>query len=178
MESLRKNLIGLLLLAFVLPMSILAQEKVEIHPLLGDSITYEEAYKYYLFRDIGKLDFDYAQVYKKSDVYSLHFYGDSAFSIPMDSMQLKQYVANVELINQYELSASQTNDINVKSDSLIVKSIDLHLMNDEQKKKMIKDARLYQMKKLNADEQGLHGTQREDYINYTGGAVWSPKKKK
>ncbi len=66
----------------------------------------------------------------------------------------------------------------VFNDSLMLKSIDLHLMNDEQKKKMIKDAHRYNMKKLEADEQGLHGNQRSDYMNYSGGYYWETKKKK
>ena len=51
-------------------------------------------------------------------------------------------------------------------------------MTPERKKKMVREARVYNMKKLSADEKGLFGGEREDYINCTGGYIWGRKKKK
>ncbi len=153
---------------------------VQLHASLGDTISSEEAYMYYLFQEDGIRAFEYALVYRTNEQYTVQFYGDSRTAIAIDSSTVAAYGKNIDKINQFLAAEKQDAGVVVIADSLMFKSVDLQLMTGDQKKKMIKDARRYNWKKVNADEKGLMGNERDDYINTSGGAIWgsSTKKKK
>ena len=166
-------------MALLLSHFCLAQQKIiSLHPLIGDTITYEEAYDFYLLHENDIKSFDYAIIIQEHQDYTVYFYGDSARQASIDSLQIAQYHQNIEKLWQYTLQSRAEQNKSLDKDTSVIQSVDLNLMTLEQKKKMIKDARLYNHKKLNADEWGLMGNEREDYMNYSGGYIWSPVKKK
>jgi len=174
------NKVYLLVITLFLSGPGFSQHIISLHPVIGDTITQSEAFDFYLFQDSAIGKFDYALIYKENnDRYRVMFYGDSISELIIDSLQVDEYAQNIEKLNQYLMSKNNGNrDLVVKQpDSLLIQSVDLNLMTPEKKKKMVKDARAYTLKKLMADEKCLIGSEREDFINYTGAAVWSSKKK-
>lgn len=177
----KRTMVKLYLLITILLFSALSfsQKVVSLHPFIGDTITSEEAFDFYLFQDstIGK--YDYAIVYlENAERYRVRFYGDKIGEIIIDSSQVAQYTQNIEKIHQYLCRKRDEKSINIDVDSLLIQPVELKLMTPERKKKMVYDARVYNMKKLAADERCLFGGEREDFINCTGGYILSRKKKK
>ena len=151
---------------------------INIHPLVGDTISHEEAYTYYMFQNYDVKIFDYAMLYEVNNGYKVFFYGEQVQEASIDSLTLNEYHENIEKIYQYMLKNDESKDNITLQDTILIESVNLKLMTPEQKDKMVKDARVYTMKMLNANEQGLMGPERDDYINKTGGYMWGKSKKK
>ncbi len=155
-----------------------SQQVISLHPYVGDTITSREAFDFYLFQDstIGKYDYAIVSMENK-DRYRVRFYGDKVSEIIIDSSQVALYAQNIEKVYQYLNRNKDEKDIDVEPDSFLIESVELNLMTPEYKKKMVREARVYNMKKLRADEKCLYGGEREDYINCSGLYIWNIQKK-
>jgi hypothetical protein len=176
----KNSLVKIYLLISVLLLSELSfsQQAISLHPYIGDTITSREAFDFYLFQDstIGK--YDYAIISMENENrYRVRFYGDTISEIFVDSSQVAHYAQNIEKVYQYLSRNNDEKEMFVGADSLFIQPVELYLMTPESKKKMVREARVYNQKRLRADEKCLFGSEREDYINCSGLYIWTIQKK-
>ncbi len=154
-----------------------SQTKMVLHPEVGDTIGLIEKIDYLLFPEIPDSLFDYGVVFQDGDQYRLQITnGSDTNNIALSSVSLKNYKANIDKLRRYYDRKLEEDSISLKTDSTIVNKdsittgLDIEWMSQKQKEKMVDESSRYNRLKLEADEMGLMGFDREKYIK-TGGYI-------
>ncbi|WP_462319152.1 hypothetical protein [Marinilabilia sp.] len=175
----KAGIIFALLFTFFFASPALSQKPVELHPEVGDTIDLIEKLDYLLFTEIPDSLFDHGALTQNGEDYQLKVWHDGNTSeYGISAEEFEKYSGNVEKLSTYyqrqkeKLQAATKKSLVIKSDS-IPPGLDIEWMSEKQKSKMIKESRRYNNLKLEADEMGLMGFDREKYIR-TGGQMEFP----
>lgn len=167
------------LMTFFISTPVISQKQVELHPQVGDTIDLIEKLDYLLFTEIPDSLFDHGALTQNGEDYQLKVWHDGNTSeYGISDEEFEKYSGNVEKLSTYyqqqkeKLQAATQKSLVIKSDS-IPPGLDIEWMSEKQKSKMIKESRRYNNLKLEADEMGLMGFDREKYIR-TGGQMEFP----
>ena len=162
----------LLLISSLLAISngISSQDIVQLHPVVGDTISNSEKVAFYLFPEIKDSCF----------VEGVIFYQDSTFKVSITEMQkpeymlaidstlLGKYAQNIEkLIHYYsslEVSDSVDQKLLLSTNSLSNRKAPEYRLNEEERKQLVKESRRYLRKKDKAEDMGIWGVDQELYI--------------
>ncbi len=147
-----------------------SQEIVQLHPVVGDTISKSEKVAFYLFPEIKDTCF----------IEGVIFYQDSAFKVSIiekykgsydlaiDSTLLHDYKQNIEKLIHYYSSLEVSDSLDRRS-LLLTNSISNQKapdcsLNEEETKQLVKESRRYLRKKDKAEDLGLWGIDKEHYI--------------
>ena len=168
-----------ILFLILLVASANCQKPVVLHPIIGDTIDLVEKLDYLLFAEIPDSLFDKGTLIKEGENYQLKVWYNSEISrFALTSNEFEQYAQNVAKLSvYYKQTKESSSGVPVESplitnDSIPLK-LDIEWMSEQQKQKMASESRRYNNLKLEADEQGLMGFDREKYIK-TGGEMEFP----
>lgn len=165
------------LMTFFISTPVISQKQVELHPQVGDTINLIEKLDYLLFTEVPDSLFDHGILIKEGEKYQLTVWHDKDVNeYSVSEEEFEQYAGNVEKLSTYyqrqkeNLAVSLEKSPIIKRDSIPL-GLDIEWMSAEQRSRMIKESRRYNHLKLDADEMGLMGFDREKYIN-TGGVLF------
>ncbi|PWE00862.1 hypothetical protein [Marinilabilia rubra] len=173
------RIISAMLLVFFFVSPAISQKPVVLHPEVGDTIDLIEKLDYLLFTQVPDSLFDQGVLRKDGENYQLAVWHDTdieKYDISIEDFE--SYAGNIEKLSAYykrqkeKLEAGNKKSLVIKRDSF-PPGLDIEWMSKKQKSKMIKESRRYNNLKLDADEQGLMGFEREKYIK-TGGQMEFP----
>jgi hypothetical protein len=166
-------------MTFFISTPVISQKQVELHPQVGDTIDLIEKLDYLLFTEIPDSLFDHGTLTQNGENYQLKVWHDNEVDkYDVSVEKFEQYAGNVKKLSTYyqrqkeKLQAATKKSLVIKRDS-IPPGLDIEWMSEKQKSKMIKESRRYNNLKLEADELGLMGFDREKYIR-TGGQMEFP----
>jgi hypothetical protein len=156
---------------------------VAIHPVIGDSIDIKEKRDYLLFPAVANDHFILAQIHCRNESYFLHAYFTSDTVVtPVDTADLTQYYSNIEKLHAYYSNLQKIGPANMGDTIALEKGLDKLNSNDlltpEQRKKIGHDGRKHQMLNKSADDRGLKGQDKADYLQTGGYGEVRLKKKK
>lgn len=161
--------------------SAFAQENVILHSEVGDTIDVVEKIDYLLFPGIPDSVFVYGTINQVDEVNQLNVFDGCQTSVNKLSPEAFQENAqNVEKLSAYyktrlEKDTTEGTSLLVKKDSIPM-GLNIEWMSSKQKDKMVRESYRYNSLKLDADEMGLMGAERERYIQ-TGGEMQFPLSK-
>ena len=169
---------------FVFTISVFSQEKIIIlHPVVGDTISFQEKMDYFLFKDIVDSNYQYGLIFFIDDDYYLVSYNDhDSLIIELDSMKIFEYHSNIDKLYNYYSSQSNIDSnqtkIDIFSPDYNSQSINTNYLSPEMIKKIEKDSRRHRYLNNEADLNGLKGQEKENFINSVGYGDVNFKKKK
>lgn len=158
------------ILLFVLAVGGFAQELVQLHPIVGDTIDVTEKKVFYLFPEISDSSFVQGIIYSQDSTYKISITekGKSNYMLHADSVILNEYSRNIEKLALYYSQLAEVDSSNQKSLSTSNFSKQLNPefnLDAEERAKLVKDSRRYARKKDRAEDLGLWGIDKENYIN-------------
>lgn len=172
---------------FSVIISALSQEAVIIlHPSVGDTIDKIEKTTYYLFPDVNDSIYQSGVIYTAEDSFILHFNTLSGLmTLVLDSTEILKAKNNIEKIIQYQATMAKRDTIShscdvrlLKGDSCI-RQFNMNFMPPDKMKRMAKEARRYQHLNNRANDMGLWGKEKDDFIKQSNHIeLYSTKKKK
>lgn len=176
-----KNILISIILLFTGYLSF-SQEKIFVlHPFVGDTIDNYEKNKFLLFPEINDSYFRFGQIHLISDKkYLLYSYSDYN-SIPkiseIDSLTIKEYAGSIQKYIDYYTGLLKTPDlIHTPSSAKNQKDLKVNLnISPEFYKKLASEIERVQHLKWDAEQKGLWGKDKENYIK-TGGYITIPGK--
>ncbi len=161
---------------------------IVLHSVVGDTISLAEKRDYLLFPEIPDSTFEEGILLQERETYQLvAFHGGDSLMVDISAENLEEYRQHVEKLYAYYTGKQAGKSDSLQSQISLSDSIpDLpeaqgDYLNDEARKKIRKDAFRYQMLNNMADDQGLRGREKEQYMEKGGsGLIWmgNPKKKK
>ncbi len=180
-----QKLLFLVSLLISSPLIIFCQDKViSLHPVIGDTIDKNEKRNYLLFPEIDNASFETGQIILKNNVtYLCYQTGGNQQMKAIDSVKISEYQKNISKISAY--FQSKTKSDTAQSNKVLnlkiqpTQQVDITFFTPEMRVAMEKEARRYNALKGKAEELGLWGKDKENYIQ-TGGynEFFSTKSKK
>jgi hypothetical protein len=167
----KKIILSIIGLTFFI--SATSQDKIVIlHSIVGDTITLKEKKDYLLFPDIVDSVFNFGILHLTNNTFQLYVYqSKDPLIVQIDSSEIHQYKLNIEKLSEYYSNVSSDNSIE-SSESIMLnnnntKNPTLHQSSINPN--TLKEAKRNQLLNNSADNQGITGKAKENYIN-TGGA--------
>jgi hypothetical protein len=176
-----KRTITLCILLFAGYLSFSQDKIFVLHPFVGDTIDNYEKDKFLLFPEINDSYFRFGQIHliadKKYLLYSYSDYGSNPKISEIDSSMIKEYAGNIQKFIDYYTSLLKNPDlIHTPSNAKNQKDLKVNLnISPEFYKKLASEIERVQHLKWNAEQKGLWGKDKENYIK-TGGYITIPKK--
>ncbi len=166
----RSALLFLLFVFLALPLK--SQQPVALHPVVGDTIDLIEKLDYFLFPDVPDSKFEQGVLIPNAQDYQLLvWHKDEISKMDVSAEDFIIFSENVEKLSAYyqqkEEEAPVKESLLISGDSIPF-GLDIEWMSQKQKRKMIKASKRYNSLKLDADEMGLMGFEREKYIKTAG----------
>ena len=181
---------SLLLILFLLIYSnlLFAQKNIiALNAIIGDTIDKNEKEIFYLFPEIEDSSYVYGQIFKDSNqLWSLSILESDTVVSEIDSLKIESYRNNINKLIAYHIYLSKKDsafaDINnlLYSDSIGRKANSI-TYTPTMRKKLRKDAQRYTYLKGKAEEIGLWGVDKDNYIqtsSFIGGTIYNPNKHK
>lgn len=149
---------------------ISSQQIVQLHPVVGDTISYSEKVAFYLFPEITDSCFIEGLIFYEDSVFKVNViekYKES-YELAIDSIMLNRYQQNIEkLIDYYsrlEVSDSLRKKQLLLSNGLTVQKGPEYRLNEEERNQLVQESRRYLRKKDKAEDLGIWGPDQEIYI--------------
>ncbi len=167
----KTSILTLLLLSFSL--TFFAQENIQLHPVIGDTISQNEKILFLLFPDIPDSSFQYATLQHKTDsIFILDEYVSNQHNKKeLCFNELNYYKENIDKLLTYYASLNNASHPNeqINSNTPLHYKTPIYIsLTSDQLEKMTKEAKRYNALKLEAEEKGLWGTERDNYIKTKG----------
>jgi len=152
----------------IMNLSVFAQGKlIVLHQVIGDTIDKQEQQEFLLFSDILDKNFTSATIHFEDAKYVMHINSASGLKIvgvkEEDVIENSKHVDKLARYFKSLVEMKDSLDIDLKTSSSWPK-FQSELLNDAQKKKIAKEARMYFNLNQDADELGLSGLDKENYI--------------
>ncbi len=153
-----------------------AQENIiSLHPVVGDTINIKEKKDFLLFPDIPDSGFSYAVIKnKQGDYYVCSYYNTEYKEKQIDTTTMDQYYINVEKLSAY-YSNQKSEDkglesMNIKRLDPVDKRITTGdiIISPETRKKIGYESARYRGLNNSANDMGITGQEKKDYINSGG----------
>jgi len=147
-----------------------SQEIVQLHPVVGDTIGNSEKIAFYLFPEIADSSFIQGVIFFQHSTFKVNILEENKpdYTIDVDSTMLVEYNQNIEKLIQYYSKLQESDSLNQKqqllSNSSAIQMSPECKLNAEERKKLITESRRYLRKKDRAEDLGLWGKEKEDYI--------------
>jgi hypothetical protein len=159
---------------------------VVLHPAIGDTIFQNEKVDFLLFPEIADSTFQFGQILKMDGAYYLLYAAEEEFqSIELDTLDIHKYHTNICKLSAYFNSKEFENYDNLEENfrlnqAEIIPSIhNIRVVTPEMLEALPKEVRRYQHLKFSAEDMGLWGDAKEDYIKKGSYIeIYSSKKKK
>ena len=164
-----RKVLFILFLAIVMCCNSFSQQLVQLHAMVGDTIDNTEKVAFYLFPEINDSSFVEAVIFYRDSVFQVQIAekGKEKYMFTADSILLQDYHNNIEKLALYyaRLAEQNTEDNKnmVVSQAKVPTGPEIKL-NEEDRKKLVKEARRYWRKKDKAEDLGLWGVDKENYI--------------
>ncbi len=159
-----------------------SQDKIFVlHPFIGDTIDNNEKNKFLLFPEINDSYFRFGLIHlisnKKYLLYSYPDYNSSPKISEIDSLTIKEYARNIQKFIDYYTRLLRNPDLyQPLSSPQKQKDLNVNLnISPEFYKKLASEVDRYQSLKGAAEQKGLWGKDKENYIK-TGWYLTIPKK--
>ncbi|WP_075591539.1 hypothetical protein [Labilibacter marinus] len=161
--------VTLVALIAILMSSVNAQKLVQLHPMVGDTIDATEKMVFYLFPEITDSIFEQGIIYRQNSDYNVNIklVGQETYKVGIDSTVLNEYQQNIEKLAMYYSNLAEPDTTNLSDLNSVRLSAKLNPefnLTAEQRKKLVKDSRRYWRKKDKAEDIGLWGVDKENYI--------------
>lgn len=147
-----------------------SQKLVQLHPLIGDTISYTEKVAFYLFPEISDSCYVQGVICYQDSALKVNIIEKykGAYDLSIDSTILNQYKQNIEKLILYysNLNVSDTlnqNQILLSTTTANQKAPE-YRMTEEERKQLVKESKRYLRKEDKAEDLGIHGVDRELYI--------------
>ncbi len=168
----QKPILTLLLFAFY-QITFSQNRIIALHPIIGDTIDKNEKRAYLLFPEIDNSTFDFGQIIAKDNATYLHYRSGAGEQMKeIDSLKIKEYQCNISKLSAFYLSKFKTDTTRIsKNLNIKIKEpspLDITFITPEMRIAMEKEARRYNALKGQAEERGLWGKDKENFIQ-TGG---------
>lgn len=149
-------------------LSVIAQNKlIVLHSVVGDTIDKREQQEFLLFSDILDQDFTSATIHCENAKYVMHINSDSGLKLveinDEDIVENSKHVDKLARYFKFLIEKKDSLDIDLKTVSSWPK-FQSELLNDAQKRKIAKEARIYFDSNQDAEKLGLSGIDKENYI--------------
>lgn len=147
-----------------------SQNTVQLHPVVGDTISNSEKVAFYLFPEIKDSCFIEGVIFYQDSAYKVNIIEKykSVYELAIDSTLLHQYKQNIEKLTHYysNLEVSDSLDLNhlLLTSSSPNQNAPEYRLNEEERKQLVKEARRYLRKEDKAEDLGIHGVDRDLYI--------------
>jgi len=160
-------------------------EKIILHQVVGDTISLKEKIDYLLFPEIADTNFNYGLVrYINTSYYIISYFKSDSLIRQIDSTDIYNYHKNIEKLYAYYSNKTQSDNSSETSYVILTDSVNksqklnTNYISPEMRKKIEYDANRYQRLNGEAQNQGLKGQDRQNYINTGGYGELKFKKKK
>ncbi len=147
-----------------------SQNTVQLHPVVGDTISYSEKVAFYLFPEINDSSFIEGIVFFQDSAFKVKItekYKDS-YILSLDSTLLKKYNNNIEKLIHYYSTLEVADSVEQKqlllSNTSTIQLSPEFILNEEERKQLVKESRRYLRKKDKAEDLGLWGVDKDNYI--------------
>ncbi len=165
------SILTLLTLSFSL--ALCAQKIIQLHPIIGDTISQNEKILFLLFPDIPDSSFQFGTLKQNVDsaFFLDEFVSNQHYKKELTINEINKYKENIDKLLTYYASFNDTTKSNEQIDLNkpfhLKKPIGISITSD-QLEKMKKEATRYNALKLEAEEKGLWGTEKDNYIKTKG----------
>ena len=156
------------LVLLTISLSVFSQEKlIVLHAVVGDTIDKQEQRDIGLFSDIIGQNFISATIHCENKKYVMHINSEQGLLIV--SIKEEDIVENSKhidkLVSYFKSLAEKQDslDMGFKTNESLPK-FQTELLNEEQKRKIAKEARAYFRLNQSAEQLGLSGLEKENYI--------------
>jgi len=162
--------LGLFVILLTLSMGINAQSTVQLHPVVGDTISNSEKVAFYLFPEITDTCFVQGVILHQDSAFKVSIVEKhkAAYDLAIDSTMLQRYQQNIEKLTVYYSQLQMTDSLGQKqallSDNLSTKKGPEYRLNDEERKQLLRESRRYLRKKDKAEDLGIYGPDQDIYI--------------
>ena len=160
----------LFILLLVVSNGISSQNTVQLHPVVGDTISNSEKVAFYLFPEIEDSCFIEGVIFCQDSSFKVSVIEKhiSGYELVIDSTLLNEYKQNIEKLIHYYSRIEVSDSINIKQ-SLLTNSLSNQngpefRLNEEDKNQLVKESRRYLRKKDKAEDLGLWGKDKDLYI--------------
>ena len=165
-----KSKLILIILLFTSYLSFSQDKIFVLHPFVGDTIDNYEKNKFLLFPEINDSYFRFGQIHfianNKYLLYSFSDYNSIPKISEIDSLTIKEYARNIQkFIDYYTTLLKNPNLIHPPSSANKQKDLSVNLnISPEFYKKLASELDRYQSLKWAAEQKGLWGKDKENYI--------------
>ncbi len=163
-----------------------AQEQlVQLHAVVGDTVTQNEINLYFLFPELPDSGFVFSVLHRLDNAtYELvAVYENDTLFADIDSLLVAKFHQNIDKLNAFYVRNEQNpgsllNLPDVGDSLKNMKQFDDRFLTPELRVKMAKDGRRYQFLSDAADRQGLQGQPKQDFIKTNSYVeIWHKRRK-
>ncbi|MGQ1785753.1 hypothetical protein [Saccharicrinis sp. GN24d3] len=157
---------ALFLPIFLIGLVTYSQQLMQLHPIAGDTIDQTEKRLFYLFPEIPDSSYLQGVIFGDADKVTLSVskISGEVYVSQLDSLSIADYQQNIEKLLVYYslLDEKENEDLAINNDSIgLSPTIEITA---EMRRQIGKDARRYLRKKDRAEDYGLWGKDKEDFI--------------
>ncbi|MCU4176578.1 hypothetical protein [Carboxylicivirga sp. N1Y90] len=162
--------LGLFVILLTLSKGISAQSIVQLHPVVGDTISNSEKVAFYLFPEITDTCFVRGVILHQDSAFKVSIVEKhkATYDLAIDSTMLQRYQQNIEKLTVYYSQLQMTDSLGQKqallSDDLSTKKGPEYRLNEEERKQLLRESKRYLRKKDKAEDLGIHGPDQDIYI--------------
>ena len=164
-----KKILTLLTIWISVVTGVLSQDLLQLHPVVGDTIDSAEKMAFYLFPEIKDTAFIQGVIYAAdSSLYvNITEKNKAIYKLDINLSFLKEYRKNIEKLAMYYAKMAEvdsTRNLAISDPNSVENKSPEFKLNAEERKKLVKDSRRYWRKKDKAEDLGLWGVDKDNYI--------------
>lgn len=146
------------------------------HPVVGDTINLKEKVDYLLFSEVSSKNFIYGIISFMDNEYKLiSYHTNDTLTTSLDSAKIAEYRQNIDKLYAYYSNESKDSIIVNNKDNILLinnsqspESINQNNLSPELRKQIGNDAQRYIDLNNAAENQGLSGIDKQNYIQSAG----------